>query len=228
MNRETRDRSRSHDGSRDGTAALSTLCAAYWYPVYSFARSQGCDREDARDITQGFFAALLERNDFASVDADQGRLRSWLRTAARRYLFDQLDRARAKKRGGGQADVDLDVEARGRLPLEANGAPSAEQIFDRCWARSVVERALTRLRAEYQGESDHVLIEQILSDDERPADTETAAELGISPQALRTRRARMKDRLKTSYGQCLRMEIAQTVESPAAIEDELRELLEAL
>lgn len=207
------------------TVALSALCRAYWYPVYSFVRSQGCGEDDARDITQGFFAMILERNDLASVRPEKGRFRSWLRTAAKRYLLNELKHARAEKRGGGLAHVDIDVAAaEGRLQRDFASTLTPEQLFDRCWARTVAERALARLGRQ-RGAGDHLLIEQLLShEDDRPPDAETAAKLGISLQALRTRRSRLWDR----FARCLEEEISTTVDRSAVIDAERGELLDAL
>jgi RNA polymerase sigma-70 factor (ECF subfamily) len=210
-------------------AAWSALCSAYWHPVYSFVRSLGCGQDDARDVTQGFFTALLERNDVSSVDVSRGRFRAWLRTAAKHYLFNELDRDRAEKRGGGRPHVSFELAvAGGALHASLTDELTPDQLFDRSWARTIVERALTRLRAQLPVECDGVLVEQLLSDDERPSDAETAAMLGVSLGKLRVDRHRTKERLKAAYHACLRMEIAPTVESPAAIDDELRELLDVL
>jgi DNA-directed RNA polymerase specialized sigma24 family protein len=124
-------------GSADAKEALSSLCQAYWYPIYSFIRAQGIGSEDARDVTQGFFASLLQRNDIAKLNPLQGRFRAWLRTCAKHYLLNELDRAGAEKRGGHEVCVSLDViAAEDRLRLEPCEPMGAEHFFDRQWAKS--------------------------------------------------------------------------------------------
>lgn len=207
------------------SVALSALCKAYWYPVYSFVRGQGCKEEDARDVTQGFFAMLLERNDLASVRAERGRFRSWLRTAAKRYLLNELKHDRAKKRGGGRAHVDIDVaSAEGRFQRDFATTLTPDQLFDRCWARTVAERALARLKTQRSAEYG-ILVEQLLAhEDDRAPDTETAATLGITVQAVRTRRCR----LWGEFAECLEAEISRTVNRSAVIDAERAELINAL
>ncbi len=211
-------------GRSDGAEARAALCKAYWYPVYGFVRGQGCTNEDACDVTQGFFAMLLKRNDLASVRPERGRFRSWMRTLAKHYLLNELKHARATKRGGSRTHIDIDVaSAEQRFQRDFAETLTPEQIFDRCWARTVAERSLARLKA--QRPEDEILVNQLLChEDDRAPDEETAATLAISLQALRTRRSR----LWTMFKQSLEEEISGTVDRPDAIDAERAELVDVL
>ena len=140
-------------GHREGPAAraaLETLCSAYWYPLYAYVRRRGIASEDARDLTQGFFAQLLERNDCARADRDRGRFRAFLLASLRNYLANEWDRERAAKRGGGVRLVALDLDgAEERYALEDGRELTPEAYFDRVWALEVLEKGLALLQAEY-------------------------------------------------------------------------------
>lgn len=213
----------------DPREALAVVCRWYWYPVYAFIRSLGVDRDDARDVTQGFFAGVLERNDLARLDPARGRFRSWLRTAAKRHLYNELDRARAKKRSRSlTVSIDaLSAEERLRMEVDAGQLPS-DQLFDRRWALTVIERSIARLRAFYAAKGKAELFAQLedtlaLGEAEQ-RDAELAARLGKSPGAVRQERHRMRKQ----YRRCLREEVALTVQTSTDVDDEIRSLLLAL
>src|SRR5208283_970105 len=126
-------------------AALARLCQTYWYPLYAYIRRRGYSPHDAEDLTQEFFARLLEHNWIARADARKGRFRSFLLTALKRFLADQWDKARAQKRGGGRQPVPLDSEA--GVPCDAAGPAgglSADLVYDRHWALALLERTMAR------------------------------------------------------------------------------------
>src|ERR1035438_2035089 len=131
-------------------AALEKLCRAYWYPLYVYVRRQGEDEESAKDLTEGFFARLLEKRYLGQVQREKGKFRSFLLAALKHFLSDERDKARAQKRGGGQTFVSLDdstVEDRYRL--EPVDAMDAEKLFERRWGLTLLEQARTRLKEEY-------------------------------------------------------------------------------
>ena len=138
--------------SADYREALSKLCETYWLPIYAYLRRAGRTIHEAEDLSQGFFATLMEKQGLHSVDPEKGRFRSYLLGALKHYLADLGDRARAEKRGGGYRVVSLDAESlESRMPLESNNGLSPEQQFDRTWALTILERTVRRLEAESAG-----------------------------------------------------------------------------
>ena len=139
-------------GAQDAAAsdALATLCEIYWYPLYAYARRQGHDPEDAKDLTQSFFALLLERRDVRAVRRERGRFRSFLLASMRHFLLNQAAYRRAQKRGGGRPALPLEFDtAEGRYLREPADADTPETIFDRRWALTVLDRVLQRLRRDW-------------------------------------------------------------------------------
>ena len=139
-----------HDSSPDAREALEQLCRAYWYPLYCYARRQAGSAADAEDLTQSFFAHLLERNTLAKVSREKGRFRSFLLAALNYFLADAWDKARAQKRGGGCVVVSLnEAGAEERYQRECGGELTAEQLYERRWAMAVLDRASVWLREEF-------------------------------------------------------------------------------
>ena len=206
--------------------ALEKLCRTYWRPIYSFVRRQGVNTEDAQDLTQGFFALLLERRDFDAVRKERGRLRSYLLTALKHYLADEHRRSTAIKRGKGQRLIPLE-EIRGGELMEWGpaGPQTAELIYERRWASTVLERVLSRLKDEYREAGNAALfdsLKQLLPDEPgAPSQADIAAQLGMTSNAIRQAFHRFRQR----YQSLLREEIAHTVATPSDIEDELRHLI---
>src|SRR6059036_989566 len=131
-------------------AALETLCRTYWYPLYAYIRRQGHSPHDAQDLTQEFFARLLQKDYLQAAGRDKGRFRTFLIVALKRFLANEWDRARAQKRGGGQVLLSLDTEnAEARYQTEPAADLSADRIFERRWALTLLDRATTRLRHEF-------------------------------------------------------------------------------
>lgn len=215
--------------SAEGRKALAALCERYWYPVYAFVRRRGALPDDARDLTQGFFARLLEKNDLAMADPERGRFRSWLIACVKHYLANERERARAQKRGADRLVTGLDPErAERRYQAEPARALTPEALYDRRFALDLLERALAALRDHYaeagQGRVFEALKGRLTGDGEERPHQEVAAELGMSLGAVKTATSRLYDR----YERALREEVARTVLRVEDVDEELRALLGCL
>ena len=209
--------------------ALEKLCRIYWRPIYSFVRRQGAGPEEAQDLTQGFFALLLERRDLRTVRKEKGRLRSYLLTSLKHFLVSQHRRAVTVKRGKGQQPVPLEeLAAIGRADIEPADHLSADRIYERRWALTLMEQVLRRLRDEYvmAGNAELFdLLKQLLPDEPgAPSRAEIALQLGLTDNALRQAFHRFRQR----YQLLLREEISHTVAIASDVEDELRHLITVL
>lgn len=209
--------------------ALAELCEAYWPPLYAFLRRRGYGPEEAQDLTQGFFARLLETGSIRTADPARGRFRSFLLTALKRYVINEQERSAAARRGGGHAHLSLDFdEAERAYAREPSTEETPERLFNRRWAAIALDRALQRLRAEYVELGDATLADALLpyltDSGELPAYRVVAARLEISEGAVKVAVHRMRRR----YGGILRSEIAETVLGEEEVEAELRELLRAV
>lgn len=217
---------RSSPRSRE---ALAALCSAYWYPLYALVRSQGHTVNDAQELTQEFFARLLERNDFAAADRRKGRFRSYLSGALKHFLANARDHARARKRGDGRAPIPLDfASAEGRLSREPSHLLTAEKAFARRWALTLLEQVLAALREEFvaAGKAEYFDRLKVFLSGEKNATShaDVAAELKMTEGAVKV----AVHRLRRRYRELLREQIAQTVADPELIDDEIRELFAAL
>src|SRR6266536_294754 len=206
--------------------ALEKLCRTYWRPIYSFVRRQGIRPADAEDLTQGFFASLLEHRNLNAVRKEKGRLRSFLLGALKYFLADEQRRAMAIKRGKGQRLVPLEeLRAENRVEMEPADPVTAELIYERRWASTVLERVLNLLKDQYRTAGNTALfdsLKQLLPDEPgSPSQAEIAAHLGMTENAVRQAFYRFRQR----YQSLLREEIAHTVATPGDIEDELRHLI---
>ena len=209
--------------------ALENLCRTYWRPVYSFVRRQGLGPEEAEDVTQGFFAQLLERKRLSAVRKEKGRLRSFLLGALKYFLADERRRAMAIKRGKGQRLIPLErLRVDERIEMESSDPVTAEMIYERRWALTILEHVLSRLKDEYRAVGNAALfdsLKQLLPDEPgSPSQADIAAQLGMTENALRQAFYRFRQR----YQSLLREEIAHTVATPGDIEDELRHLIAVL
>jgi len=209
--------------------ALEKLCRTYWRPVYSFIRRQGAGPEEAEDLTQGFFALLLERRDLDAVRKEKGRLRSYLLTSVKHFLASEQRRAMAVKRGKGQRVVALDgLSANERTEMEPTDSLSADRLYERRWALTLMEQVLRRLRDEYSTGGNAVLfdsLKQLLPDEPgAPSRAAIASQLGMTDNALRQAFHRFRHR----YQLLLREEISHTVAIASDVEDELRHLITVL
>jgi RNA polymerase sigma factor (sigma-70 family) len=216
----------AQDESPAAQLALEKLCRTYWRPIYGFLRRQGFQPEEAEDITQGFFAQLLERKKFGAIRKEKGRLRSFLLGALKYFLADEQRRAMAIKRGKGQRLIPLEeLRAGERIDMEPADPMTADMIYERRWALTVLEQVLGRLKGEYQVAGNAALfdsLKQLLPDEPgSPSQAEIAVKLGMTENALRQAFYRFRQR----YQSLLREEIAHTVATPGDIEDELRHLI---
>jgi RNA polymerase sigma-70 factor (ECF subfamily) len=211
-------------------SALSELCRLYWYPLYVFARRRGHTPDDAQDLTQGFFLHLLENRALARVDRLKGKFRSFLLASFKNYLSVEAQRARCLKRGGDREFVSFDLEnAENQYRLEPADCLTPEKIFDARWARTLLGRAMTRLREEYAAQNKTSVLETLKvflasgSDEATPYE-EVAARLGVGLAAVKT----LIHRLRKRYAFVLREEVGRTVSDPAEVDDEIHALCDAL
>jgi RNA polymerase sigma-70 factor (ECF subfamily) len=213
----------------EGREALAGLCGTYWYPLYAFVRRQGYPHDHAQDLTQEFFARLLERDYLQAVDRAKGRFRSFLLAACKHFLTNERDRSRAAKRGGGRPVLSLDLDAgEARYRRETASSLTPEKLFERRWALTVLDRVLARLRDESaragKGELFEKLKTALTGEKNAARQAQLAEELGMSPGAVKT----AVHRLRRRYRALLREEIAQTLDDPAQVEEEIRDLFAAL
>ena len=222
--------SRARGGGEPGAKeALAFLCAAYWPALYSFARRLGYSTEDAHDLTQGYFALLIEKDYLGDVRLREGRFRAFLLTSFKHFLSKERDRARAVKRGGGRVPISIDA---GEAEAKHNAGPAdtldPEALFERRWAVTILERAMARLRQEQEQAGRGAEFEQLegyLTGSEPLLRYQDVAEhLETTEGAVK----KMVHRLRRRYGHLLREEIGATVVDPADIDSELRHLLSAI
>jgi RNA polymerase sigma factor (sigma-70 family) len=215
--------------SPQATDALEKLCRAYWPPIYAFVRRQGHGSHDAQDLTQEFFARLLEKKTLAVADPARGRFRSFLLSSLKHFLANEWDKARAQKRGGGQNLIPMNVATiETSCGIEPADPATADKAFERRWALTLLDQVLQRLRAEYVRDGKENLFEQLkptLTEVSRSVRyAEIAARLGTSEGAVKVAVHRLRQR----YREVLRAEIADTVANPGEVEDEIRSLFAAL
>jgi RNA polymerase sigma-70 factor (ECF subfamily) len=208
-------------------AALSTLCRAYWYPLYAFVRRQGNSPEDAQDLTQEFFVRLIAKGWLDAVARERGRFRSFLLAAMKHFLANEWDKAQAQKRGGGAECFSIDeTTAEGRYVHEPADIASPENLFEQRWASALLDQVLARLREEMTaaGKAAQFDVLKGCLAGEKPQHAALAAQLGMGEGAVKVAVHRLRDR----YRALIRAEIAQTVADPSEIDDELRHLFAAL
>ena len=217
------------DSASGAQAALEQLCRTYWFPLYAYVRRQGQSEPDAQDITQAFFARFLEKNHVRLADPARGRFRSFLLTCLKHFLVNEWKHGQAARRGGGYWFLSLDEqEAETRYQAGQDNGLSPDKVFDRRWAAAVLERALSRLRAEYVAAGKEELFEKLKTlvwgGTAAGSYPEIAGALGMSEGAARVAVHRVRQR----YRDLLRAEVAQTVATPTDVDDELRYLIEIL
>lgn len=212
--------------SKRAQAALETLCRAYWYPLYAFVRRLGHSPHDAEDLVQSFFAQCLEKNYLHAADRQKGRFRSFLLMALKRFLANESDRARSRKRGGDRTIISLDAEQ--RYATEPADTLSADKLFDRRWALTLLEKVLGQLRSEQEAAGHfHTFneLQPFLTGAGRGTPyAELAARLRTSEGAIKVAVHRLRQR----YRELLEREIANTVSAPEEIDEERRYLLRVL
>ncbi len=215
----------ARESSPQATAALEALCRTYWPPLYTYLRRRGYGQHDAQDLTQAFITHLLAQDFLGYVRRDQGKFRSFLLASLNNFLVNEHERASAQKRGGGVAFVPLDAnDTEEWLGAEPAATETAEDIFDRRWALTLLERAFARVRGEFETAGKLAQFEGLktfLEGDVSHGDyKEAARELNTSAGAV----AVAVHRLRQRYREALRREIAETVGTPEQVDDELRDL----
>jgi RNA polymerase sigma factor (sigma-70 family) len=214
--------------SPEARAALAVLCQTYWYPLYAYARRLA-SADDAQDLTQEFFARLLEKDYLRAADPRRGKFRSFLLTAFKHFLAKERERAAAQKRGGGRRPLSLDFQdGERRFRHEPADPTTPEMVYQRRWALTLLEQALARLRQEFAGAGKEHLFEALKGALTGGGTDEPYAgigqDLGLSEQAVKT----AVHRLRRRYKELLCAEVAQTVATPEEVEDELRDLFAAV
>lgn len=209
--------------------ALTSLCQTYWPPLYAYARRRGYSVEDAEDMTQEFVARLIERGDLRNVAPEKGRFRSFLLAAFNHFLSDEWDKVRAEKRGGGARPIAIDTSlAESHLADDSAAALSPERAFERKWALTLLDNALSHLEDTYGNEGKSTLFGKlrflITVDGNKVAYAKLARDLGMSDDAVKMAAHRLRKR----YRDAVRAVVADTVSEQVSIEAELQDLFRAL
>lgn len=215
--------------SPESARALAALCQSYWYPLYAYVRRGGHDAHEAQDLTQEFFARLLARRNLRLADRQRGKFRTFLLTALKNFLASQWRKEQAHKRGGGRLPVSLDfASGESRYAFEPSHELTAERMFERRWALTLLDQAITKLKEEFIASGKAELFESLkgsLGGESASASyDEIAARLAMTEGAVKTAAHRLRRRCR----ELLRAEIAQTVARDEDIDDELRELFTAV
>ena len=215
--------------SPESAAALETLCKGYWYPLYAFVRRLGHSAPDAQDLTQEFFARLLQKEWLHAVERDRGRFRSFLIMALKRFLANEHDKTRTAKRGGGQVFLPLDAEsAEARYLADSAATLPADHLYERRWALALLDQAMARLRGEYDRDGrggDFAQLKNYLAADRGaiPYD-QIAREMGATEGAARVAVHRLRKRFREVF----RATVADTVSSAEDVESEMHYVVEVL
>ncbi|MGI9516177.1 MAG: RNA polymerase sigma factor [Pirellulaceae bacterium] len=211
------------DSSPEQHQALEALCKSYWYPLYAFLRKRH-SRAEAEDITQSFFADLLEHRRLEVVDRERGRFRSFLLTALSNFRSNWVRHRNTQKRGGGRSIISIDFEgADRRFAVEPVDQITPERLFERSWAMTLLERAMSQLEHDYETSGKQEVFEELrvyLNDQSEVPYSKVAARLGMTTDAVRV----AVHRLRKRCGDLVRQEIAQTVADPDQVDDELNDL----
>jgi RNA polymerase sigma factor (sigma-70 family) len=210
-------------------AALQWLCSAYWYPIYAFIRRRGADFHEAEDLTQAFFAFLLEGQILKKADQNKGRFRSFLLAALNNFLNNEWDKRQTLKRGGHRKIISLDEQtAEERYRTEPAGDLTPEKLFDRRWSSMLVEKVLAQLREEYASANNASLLARLepsLTQDVTPGFyVQLGAEFDMNAGTVKV----ALHRLRRRFGELLRREVGHTVANAAALDEEIRYLFSAL
>ena len=217
------------DSTPSAREALTRLCESYWYPLYAFLRRSGHNADDAQDLTQAFFARILEKRTLRAADPDRGRFRSFLLASLKNFVANERNRAHAKKRGGVLPPLSFEFDtAEGRYQIEPSTDDTPETIYDRRWALTLLERVLGRLRGEFEQSDKAQVFEQLkvtLTGEKTDVGyADVGARLDMSEGAVKVAVHRLRRRFRA----LLHEEIAQTVSSPAEVDDEIRHLWAAV
>jgi RNA polymerase sigma factor, sigma-70 family len=205
--------------------ALEKLCRAYWRPLYTFVRQQGYRHEEAEDLTQGFFAVLLERKGLNTLRKERGRLRSFLLVSLKHFLTDEHRRALRIKRGSGQGLIPLEELRNAKVDIGPSDPSTAERIYERRWASTLLDHVFAQLKDYYHKAGNALLfdcLKQLLAEGtEARSQADVAAKMGMTQNAIK----QAFHRFRCRYQSLLREEIAHTVAMPKDVEDELRYLI---
>jgi RNA polymerase sigma-70 factor (ECF subfamily) len=217
------------DNTPAANEALERLCCTYWYPLYAYVRRRGYNAHDADDLTQSFFARLLEKDYFKRADRARGKFRTFLLTSLEHFLADEWDHSRRLKRGGSQAAISFDaLTAEERYKLEPTDGFDPARLYDRRWATTLLDQALRRLESEHRdrnrADQFKLLRPFLVGEAEERSYQDSAQQLGMTVTALRMAASRLRER----YRELLREEILQTVASEQEAEEEYRSLIAAL
>ena len=215
--------------SQEAGAALAELCQRYWYPLYAYVRRRVGDVSEAQDLTQEFFARLLEKNTLAAASRERGRFRAFLLGAMKNFLANEWDKAKALKRGGGRPPISLALDtAESKLTLEPAHELTPEKLYERQWALTLLELVVERIEAEYSAAGkarQFTLLKPALTGNRAAIDyAAAAAALEMSEDAVR----QAAHRLRRRFREILREELLQTVADPAEVDDEIRSLFTTL
>ena len=213
-------------------AALAELCQTYWAPLYSFVRGRGYSLHDAQDLTQSFFAYLLERKVYARADRQKGKFRAFLLASLKNFLADAVDRERTLKRGGGQDFLPLreeQAEEAESLFQTHSCTSNGDRLFDLGWAEALVAAGLERLSTDYKVGGKEQLFNELrifVAGGAGPLPTyaELADRLEMAESTLRSHVTRLRGR----YREALRAEVRRTVDTETEVDEELHELLHVL
>ena len=215
-----------HRSTPQGRAAFSQLCEKYWYPLYAYIRRKESDTHRAADLTQSFFAKVMEKNYLADADPRRGRFRTFLLASLNHFLANEWDRSQTQKRGGGKRHFSLDVAAgEERWRAEADGDCTPDVLYERQWAIELLRHVLEQLEQEFasQGQKERFeILKPFLMPGELGSYADMGQRLGMNENAVRV----AVHRLRTRYRELLRANIAETVENPTEIDDEIRKLFE--
>lgn len=216
------------DSTPESRQALGELCAAYWYPLYAFVRRKGHQPAEAQDLTQSFFAELLEKERLQMADQTRGRFRSFLLASMQHFLMNRARDARAVKRGGGKSLLTLDfAQGEERYLQEPSHALTPERIFERRWATELLDKTISKLRQEFESANKLPLFEQLaphLGGDQGASYEQIATRLGMTEGAIKVAMHRLRKRCR----ELLRNEISHTVSSSDEVDEELRILFRAV
>lgn len=218
-----------HSSVAGGPEALEKLCRAYWYPLYFYVRRQGQSPHDAQDLTQEFFARLLEKKHLRLADPDRGKFRAFLLKSLKHFLVNEWEKARTQKRGGGQCFIELDAEiAESRYAAEPVQALTLDQVYEKRWAVTLIEAVLARLRESYADTGRLAVFETlkpfIWGEQTTLSCAEVALQLELTEGAVKV----AVHRLRRRYRELLRAEIAETVATPGEVNEELQHLIAVL
>lgn len=206
-----------------GREAMETLCRTYWFPVYALVRRRGFDIETARDFTQDFFAGMLSRTGFSRARREIGRFRSFVAQCVRNFLADQWDRANALKRGAGFTFLSLDVDAAENRYRETPDAQTPDQLFEQQWAEEILSTARLRLAGELAAQGQSVIVELLerAGSPDAPSLADESIQHGIPVNTLKSQMHRARQR----HARIIREIVAETVNDPIEVDEELRHLL---